>query len=542
MFGLFSTCHITSLPSETHYFTGADAWSVLLGYLALLAVLFLAKKSKLRAAVEKRPGAFTAALLTVLAALSLWWVLAAGVRPEADQLTVISIADAWRNNKFDELLKGGYLYKYPHQIGLVMFYYLTSFICGQGNTLFWQILNIPALIFGVLFLARTAGVLFPAKWTVPAVTGCCCLFLPMLFYTSFNYGTLYGFFCSMAAFYLLVRFLRDGGWGRMLGMAVLAALAVELKQNYLVSLLAMAAVLLLNAIREKKLRPVIGAALLFAASFLLSGGVSRAAENMSGIPASQGVPKTAWIMMGLEESKRAPGWYNDDTLKLYEACGEDTQTADASARAEIKARLSKFKADPAYAAEFFSKKTASQWDEPTFQCFWVSSVRKSFDGSPQAVKDILAGGASLRIEGFLRYYEMFVCLGVLCFIIFRRGGLSESALLFAVTFIGGFLFHTFWEAKAEYTFLYFALLIPYAVQGWTAAALLPGSLRREKSADRRRAALSLLLTALLIVHPNFVRCDLGLASDDAAYRDYADGVSAACGIEYKANNYCIRGI
>ena len=33
-------------------------------------------------------------------------------------------------------------------------------------------------------------------------------------------------------------------------------------------------------------------------------------------------------------------------------------------------------------------------------------------------------------------------------------------------FIGGFLFHTFWEAKGQYTMPYFTLLILLAIQGY----------------------------------------------------------------------------
>lgn len=35
-----------------------------------------------------------------------------------------------------------------------------------------------------------------------------------------------------------------------------------------------------------------------------------------------------------------------------------------------------------------------------------------------------------------------------------------------VAFIGGFLFHIFWEAKCQYTIIFFVLLIPYAFQGY----------------------------------------------------------------------------
>ena len=38
-------------------------------------------------------------------------------------------------------------------------------------------------------------------------------------------------------------------------------------------------------------------------------------------------------------------------------------------------------------------------------------------------------------------------------------------LLLPTIFIGGFLFHLFWEAKSQYTITYFVLLIPYCAKG-----------------------------------------------------------------------------
>ena len=38
-------------------------------------------------------------------------------------------------------------------------------------------------------------------------------------------------------------------------------------------------------------------------------------------------------------------------------------------------------------------------------------------------------------------------------------------LLLPMIFIGGFIFHLFWEAKGQYTITYFALLIPYCAKG-----------------------------------------------------------------------------
>ena len=47
----------------------------------------------------------------------------------------------------------------------------------------------------------------------------------------------------------------------------------------------------------------------------------------------------------------------------------------------------------------------------------------------------------------------------------NQPGESFARLIPAVIFIGGFLFHLFWEAKSQYTAFYVLLLIPDAVRG-----------------------------------------------------------------------------
>ena len=62
--------------------------------------------------------------------------------------------------------------------------------------------------------------------------------------------------------------------------------------------------------------------------------------------------------------------------------------------------------------------------------------------------------------------QSIILFGTLCYFVFDSKNASLSTLLPAVTFIGGFLFLLFWEAKAQYTILFFILLIPYSITGF----------------------------------------------------------------------------
>lgn len=524
---LQSVCHITDRQTEIHYFVSSSPLPALAAFLAALGALIICRKTGAARFFSKNSKMLTLFLLLLLSVASVVYIRLAKVLPQADQLLVFQMAAHWRQQNFSDLLPGGYLDRYPQQIGLALVYYVVSFVIGNNFFTFWQLLNVAALAVGIWFFACTAEAVFPRKWMRPAVAAGCCLFLPLLFYTVFNYGTLYGFCASMAAFYLLTKFLQDGKPWQAAAMCLLAAFAVQLKQNYLISLVAMVVILVLDSIRRKKLFPLFGAAGLLAATLLFSKGAVWIVEAMSGLKVSSGVPKSLWIMMGLDSSFRAPGWYLESSAALYEKSGCNTAATDTAAKAAISARLSYFSAHPGYTVQFFIRKTASQWNEPTFQCFWITTVRRSFSNASPFIRNLLTGKTAFAMEAYLHVYETVILLGTLCCLIPGKRSAPTAQLLFPVTFVGGFLFHLFWEAKGQYTFLYFLLLLPFAVEGLTRLASLPyGVLRRKENRHmllRRRwpqLLAAFLLAACLLASAPLLRQNCMLSSNDSIYAEY----------------------
>ena len=69
-----------------------------------------------------------------------------------------------------------------------------------------------------------------------------------------------------------------------------------------------------------------------------------------------------------------------------------------------------------------------------------------------------------RIVEIFNIVQSIVLLGTVLYILLNKS-IDYKQLVFAVIFIGGFLFHIVWEAKCQYTVVYFVLLIPYCIQG-----------------------------------------------------------------------------
>ena len=66
-------------------------------------------------------------------------------------------------------------------------------------------------------------------------------------------------------------------------------------------------------------------------------------------------------------------------------------------------------------------------------------------GGAWLVNSIQTGNAKVILEFFLNLFQTWILLGTVCYIIMEKGK-SEFEWIFLLIFLGGFLFHTIWEA------------------------------------------------------------------------------------------------
>ena len=55
---------------------------------------------------------------------------------------------------------------------------------------------------------------------------------------------------------------------------------------------------------------------------------------------------------------------------------------------------------------------------------------------------------------------LFYCLRI------KKGTIKIEHLVMPLTILGGFLFHTFMEAKSTYVFPYYTMMLPFSFAGW----------------------------------------------------------------------------
>ena len=198
-------------------------------------------------------------------------------------------------------------------------------------------------------------------------------------------------------------------------------------------------------------------------SLLAPGIISKTIGAAAGVEMGGGVPSTAWVAMGTDMDNwwRAPGWYNGYNQDVYVQNGYDSAAASAQAIEKIKENVRESAAEPKKSIVFYAKKVLSMWSEPLFQSVWSGP---GLDGGASATKRVLqslySGGKLEKLCNlFAKCMLVTIYAATLHFRIRQKEKGGKTQLLY-LYFIGGFVFHLFWEAKSQYVYTYVFLLLP----------------------------------------------------------------------------------
>ena len=522
--------------TEKVFLTYDAAWRNVL-YLALFAaaLFFLGRVSKVEAFIKRvndEPDFYAKWQVGLLGAgtlMAILWVYGNQIIPEQDQLYVMQAADHLNMGNYEDFQPGGYLSMYPNQTGLLLLELLLTKLFGGMNYVVFEAMNGEAYIATLLLLPALAGKLgaTPFEKLLTLLAG---LFtLPLLFYTSFQYGNLLGLALALGAMYFELNYIRQHKVWDLVLTVLLIVIASAVKNNYLIFLVAIVLHALAEALRKKQVRGALLAVLVVAVYALQSWGTTAALEHKTGGDLGNGVSTMAFVAMGLQVNPvKCDGWYNEFNKESYIVSGYDAEKQGELAKQSISDSVSYLKT-PSNAGRFFLRKNASQWADPLFQSLWTSQVRQTQNERPGWLNRVLSPKGSTALGQFLDVLQFWAYAGALFYLIFgrKREGFFESLLL-QITVLGGFIFHCVWEAKGQYTISYFVLLLPLAVLGfdallsWIADKVRKKDFGKEGKGDYAKAAVLaavLLFTVLLPLTHGF-DC---LSEGSAAFAQYLGG-------------------
>ena len=324
---------------------------------------------------------------------------------------------------------------------------------------------------------------------------------------------------SVTAYDYVPRMLRQilfTGFGSILFLT----LSVMLRKNSLIPVIAVLLVLLFEALRpgrngKMRLGLLIMAVCLAVTSVGILPLVQKCYEKKAGNTLSSGVTAMSYLAMGMQKASRGCGWYNGFNIDTYDTAGMDTALANEISRLAIDERLTYFREHPGYTADFYLHKHLSQWADGTYAS--RQATLATYGGRSAFFKEVYEGSLSGGYIEWCNAWQNVLYLGVLVFCIDslkkRRkskvvGHMADQTAGYTagctadhmadqldadqlgadqhgadrhgadwhgadrlytyvglIAVLGGFLFHTFWEANSRYIFSYSLLLMPYCGAG-----------------------------------------------------------------------------
>ena len=485
-FSLFSTVYFATTYEEIPYQKSDIVPLVLL--LCSLAVWILYRVSqwilKKEEEAEKRIRLLLCLVLLFVLGFGIYWVFASKCIPLGDQASVCTAAEGFRQGDYSMLTMDSYeryLYIYPHQLGLTALIELVFLLFGNGNYLAFEILNCFGAAVCVYSGYRITRLLTEEKraWIYYLFLAAACF--PLFFYVVFVYGEIPSLTFSLAAVWMFLEYRKRGRrtvW--LAGCSLACAFACLIRSNSMILLIAFVLILLVSAVSEKNLRPVLAAALLL---FTFAGSrfcLRTVYEQRSDVKINEGAPMVLWVAMGMQKGEGAPGWSNGYILHNYWGASDfDGEASRAMAIQDIGDSLDGFAKEPSYATRFYLEKFTSQWNDPTYECFAMTHVNGSARGP--IANSMFDGKLHALMKWFMNQYQSLVFIGVFLWLIFgfwKEKGMEEYILL--ITIIGGFLFHMIWEAKGRYILPYFVMMLPMAACGLSClSARIAKRLKRE---------------------------------------------------------------
>lgn len=171
------------------------------------------------------------------------------------------------------------------------------------------------------------------------------------------------------------------------------------------------------------------------------------------------------MFLGLDENKEMfDGWWKKDALLLFAEAGFDSTTAHYIMLERVIDRVRYMLSEPGNAISFFARKNAAQWNNSDFEAFFVNNVPASIKNA-NMFRWLLSEQGAATISPIFNRMHFIILFGVVLFL-FTKDRKSYVSLFYSVTVIGGFIFHTVWEGKSQYTLPYFMLLIPLSTVGY----------------------------------------------------------------------------
>ena len=412
--------------------------------------------------------------ITVVGSL---WVAMSLSAPTHDSRIVTAAGYAAAQGDLSQI-DADYFLQFPFQLGYVFWTELWARVFSLTNTdfIFMEFVNVLCLAFGEAALVLLTERLFKSREVTVATALMLAVFPQPVIFSTFLYGTIPGLCFAAWSIYFLVRYMQTDRYRYLLPAALCLSVAVALKLNNLILLVAAAIILAAHLLKRPSLRRLLAVFVLCATVMTLPNFGKWQYSLRLHKDFGDGIPMVSWLAMGLHDAEPGPGWYDGTyTVTNFWSHSGDGEAASEASMEVVQARLEQMAEEPRETAAFFRDKILSQWNETTYQSIWNNQVRGQF-GEKWGVAKLVCGDGEAFAKSVMDAAAQLVYGGMLLATVFllldavrkKQGRPEDEAAryLIPLLFLGGFLYHALFEAKSQYVITYVVCMIPYAAWGF----------------------------------------------------------------------------
>ena len=463
---LFCTCFTTGDRFQMNYFSGdIIPFNLLAVALAILGVIFC-DRIKIREFANKHFTVIKLVLLSLIAVIGVVFTLSCGLGTTADQLNVQNSVAELRNGIVDSFRRTHYMDIYPNQYGLAWLSYLGSFVFGTYNYTVFRIVNVIFLVLLYNELSLIGKQIGLGRTSQLLIILIGVFFMPSTLYALYIYGNISSLALSVLAVRLIVQsFEKDKFLYGFLSIIAMFFSCV-IKSNQMIFAVGILIYCIFKSVSVRKYKKLIFVPALLLCVWLSSFIPKQAMRKLTDLPLDGGVSYMSYLAMGVQENdQNYPGGYNGFNADTYVEFNGDTITQSAYAADVCNQTLMEMVSEPGYFFNFFTRKQLHQWADPAYKAYMCIQTCPEHD-TAQWFYEFIRPDHAYPVIIILSFFQIIIWAGVVLSLWFhKRHKHFEEALIMPMIFVGGFLFHTVWEAKSQYVFSYFVILFPISLLG-----------------------------------------------------------------------------
>lgn len=388
----------------------------------------------------------------------------------SDPFFCINAANQFNHGNYVALSKGQYLGVYPFQLFWVSLLRIPLMLTSSIRVMY--LLNFFLVLLAFYICYRMSMLISNKNNTVNTVVILYFCFLPNLYHSVFIYNNVPAYTLFLISIYFFIKsFKKKGKVTYCYISVVIAVFAYFVKNNFLIGIIAILLSYWLSnlKLKSKLIITIIGIICVFAINFIIMGYYSLTTNSNI----EKGVPKTAYVVMGLQQSGSKYGRFNGYTVDLLKANNYLLSKSDQVAKKDLLKRIKYFENHPENATEFFARKLITTWTDPLFQSIWDGPLEtngaKYQSKIISSIYSINGKGKIAKFSFALSKINILIILTMALYGSFKlftnsvKNNVLSNYGFFVLTFLlGGFTFHFFWETKSQYVWQYVDLLIPYS--------------------------------------------------------------------------------